>query len=73
MTTSNLTLKNRLELRFWDWAIPTLKTDRRLHWLLKNLRPLTDPTTVRKLGIRSLVVSLAGLASGAAAYGILPR
>ena len=73
MTTSNLTFTTRLELRFWDWAIPTLKTSHRLHWLLKQARPLTDPIVVRKLGIRSLVVSLAGLASGAAAYGILVR
>ncbi len=71
MTTTNLT--TRIELRFWDWAIPALTTSRRLRWILKQVHPLTDPAVVRKLGIRSLVVSAAGLASGAAAYGLFIR
>jgi Fe-S-cluster formation regulator IscX/YfhJ len=63
----------RLELKFWDWAIPTLTNSRRIHWLFRQIHPLTDPVAVRKLGLRSLIVSLAGFASGAAAFGLFFR
>jgi hypothetical protein len=70
MTTNFYT---RLELRFWDWAIPTLTYSRRVHWVCKQLQPLSDRKFVRKMGLQSLIFSLAGFASGAAAFGIFNR
>ncbi len=63
----------RMELRFWDWAIPMLTNSRRIHWVLKQLHPIADQKAIRKLGIQSLLVSIAGLVSGAAAYGLFNR
>ena len=56
---------SRIELRFWDWAIPTLSHSRRLQQLLRQLRPLADRSSLRKIGLRSLLVAAIGFGGGA--------
>ncbi len=56
---------SRLELRFWDWAIPLLSHSHRLQNLLKQLQPLADPAFLKKVGFRSLLVAVAGFGGGA--------
>jgi hypothetical protein len=56
---------SRIELRFWDWAIPLLSHSRRLQNLLKQLLPLAEPSYLKKIGLRSMLVVACGLGSGA--------
>ncbi len=56
---------SRIELRFWDWAIPLLSHSQRLQKLLKQLQPLADPSYLKKIGLRSLLVAAFGFGGGA--------
>jgi len=56
---------SRIELRFWDWAIPLLSHSRRLQDLLKQLKPLTEPSYLKKIGLRSLLIAACGFGGGA--------
>ncbi len=56
---------SRIELRFWDWAIPLLSHSRRLQNLLKQLQPLADKSYLKKIGLRSLLIAVFGFGSGA--------
>ncbi len=56
---------SRIELRFWDWAIPLLSHSRRLQNLLKELQPLAEPSFLKKIGFRSLLIAACGFGGGA--------
>ncbi len=56
---------SRIELRFWDWAIPLLSHSRRLQNVLKLLQPLASPSFLKKIGLRSMLVAAAGFGGGA--------
>jgi hypothetical protein len=55
---------SRIELRFWDWAIPVLSHSRRVHLILGQLRPLANRAFLRKFGLQSLLVASAGFTTG---------
>lgn len=56
---------SRIELRFWDWAIPTLSHSHRLQQWLRQLQPLANRASLRKIGLRSLLVAAIGFGGGA--------
>lgn len=55
---------SRLELRFWDWAIPLLSHSPRLQNLLKQLQPLADHSYQKKIGLRAIIVAAIGFGGG---------
>jgi hypothetical protein len=55
---------SRIELRFWDWAIPVLSHSQRVHNILRQLRPLANRAFLKKFGLQSLLVASAGLTTG---------
>jgi hypothetical protein len=55
---------SRLELCFWDWAIPVLSHSRRVQQFIRQLQPFTNRSVLKKLGIQSLVIAATGFASG---------
>lgn len=58
-------LYSRIELRFWDWAIPLLSRSRRLQNILKEIQPLANRAFQKKVGLRSLLIAAAGFGGGA--------
>ena len=55
---------SRIELRFWDWAIPLLSHSHHVQQFIRQLRPLADRSVLKKIGIQSLLVASTGFASG---------
>ncbi len=55
---------SRFELRFWDWAIPVLSHSRRVQQFIRQLQPFTNQNVLKKFGVQSMIISLAGFASG---------
>jgi hypothetical protein len=54
----------RIELRFWDWAIPVLSQSPRVHKMLRWFSPLADEAFTRSLLKRSLILSVVGFVGG---------
>jgi len=55
---------SRLELRFWDWAIPVLSHSRHVKNFFRQFHPLTRPAALKNAAIQSIFVALAGFAGG---------
>ncbi len=55
---------SRIELRFWDWAIPVLSHSRRVQQFIRQFQPFTNQSILKKFGIQSLIIATAGFASG---------
>jgi len=55
---------SRIELRFWDWAIPMLSHSRPLQKFLRQLSPLANQASLKRFGIQSLLIAGAGFTSG---------
>jgi hypothetical protein len=57
---------SRIELHFWDWAIPLLSRSQRVRSILSQLRPMANRAFLKKFGLQSLLVASAGFISGIA-------
>jgi len=55
---------SRIELRFWDWAIPVLSHSQRVKQFIRQLQPFTNQLVLKKFAIQSLIIAMAGFASG---------
>ncbi|HVP21923.1 MAG TPA: hypothetical protein VMS73_08685 [Anaerolineaceae bacterium] len=57
-------LYSKIELSFWNWAIPVLSRSQRLRRFLGELRPMANRTSLKKFGLQSLLVASAGFIFG---------
>ena len=57
-------LYSKIELRFWNWAIPVLSRSQRLRHILGELRPMANRAFLKKFGLQSLLVASAGFICG---------
>jgi hypothetical protein len=62
---------SRIELRFWDWAIPVLSHSPRIQNFLHELRPYTSQKMARKIGLQVLIIATSGFGFGVVASLII--
>jgi predicted regulator of amino acid metabolism with ACT domain len=55
---------SRIELRFWDWAIPVLSHSPRIQKFLRQLRPYANQNVARKIGLQVLIIATGGFSFG---------
>ena len=55
---------SRIELRFWDWAIPVLSHSPRIQTFLRQLQPYTNRKIARKIAFQLLAIATAGFGFG---------
>jgi predicted CDP-diglyceride synthetase/phosphatidate cytidylyltransferase len=55
---------SRIELRFWDWAIPVLSHSCRVKQFIRQLQPFTNQLVLKKFAFQSIIIGLAGFAGG---------
>jgi hypothetical protein len=55
---------SRIELLFWDWAIPVLSHSPRIQHFLRQLQPYTSRKMARKIALQMVVIASAGFSFG---------
>lgn len=58
----------KIELTFWNWAIPTLSNSQKVHRLIRHIRTIADGQNLRWFAVRAALAGTAGLVCGFSGY-----